>query len=145
MNFTITPGTVLYPPKRGLNHQWQPGEVAILNCVSKVHCLILCNGKRQDSGVASLECLDSADGGVYLTEPQDLLTVEGWLSLCDRMRSNWTSHEYCKMVNRAAGGFPFIVPDWFPDAVTRAFRRIGYGISGPDADVKTQHHQRPHE
>lgn len=121
MKLTLKAGDTLHPPKVGLKHEWRPGEVAILNCHAKVHCVVLGSHIRRNR--VRVECLDS-DGEVNSHDAQDLLTAEGWLKLCDYMRDGWIGSVYSEMRERAKDGMPFVVPDWFPAALERAMEPI---------------------
>lgn len=116
----------IYPPKAGLNHRWQVGEIAIRACMGGPrHSLII--ETNYDHAVefyrTHLTCLDCS-GIVNGHHVQDLLTVEGYLRHCDRMRDDWTGREYRERVELARTGLPFTPPEWWAKAVETAMQPL---------------------
>ena len=109
---------ILYPPKTGLHHDWQPGEVAVRGCHGWPHSLVLEPVKPGDDCKYVL-CLDSS-GIINSHNTEYLLTIEDALKHCEYMRRDWTGRQYDEAVEAVRGGFPFKVPrEWSPDMISR--------------------------
>ena len=77
----------LYPPKEGLKHDWQPGEVAVRSSHGFPHSYVL--APLSQHGYVC--CLDSS-GIVNFHSPAELLTIEGALKTCEYMREIGRAH-----------------------------------------------------
>lgn len=115
----------LFPPKEGLNHDWQPGEVAIVSANRFPHVVIL-EPAKASGNYASVLCL-SKEGAIQHWSPSSLLTIEGVIRCCNHMRDDWTGREYREAVELARTGMPFEVPEnWEGDLIGRALELVAY-------------------
>lgn len=114
---------ILYPPKEGLSHDWQPGEVALVSANRFPHVVIL-EPATVSGNYSSVLCL-SKGGAIQHWSLSALLTIEGVIKCCNHMRDDWTGREYREAIELARTGMPFDVPDkWEGDLLGRALEPV---------------------
>lgn len=117
-------GITLYPVKRGMRHEWKPGEVGIYATGRDIiHVLILGPVVRVSHRYSYLPAVDSR-GNYPSPDPSGLYTVEGYADLCERMSDETVGAQRKVELARIAAGCPFVTPDWWPEFVTNELNRL---------------------
>lgn len=118
-------GIILYPPKKGLHHDWQPGEVAVRGCHGWSRSLVL-EPVKPGAAREYVLCLDSS-GIINSYNSEYLLTIEGALKHCEYMRRDWTGRQYDEAMEQIGTGLPFEVPrQWSPDMISQVVAPLAF-------------------